>query len=79
VEKSDGAKALFACKMFEAGAVDAEWTDGMLQSDSSTHINTLIFLAHKVRKGDVLLASRYSNLITQKTPDEVIAILGGVK
>ncbi len=79
VDRSEGAKALFAVRMFEAGVVDAEWTDAIIATDSATHVNTLILLTSKIKDRDVILASRYSELASQKTEAQLESILGSVK
>jgi len=78
VERSEGAKALFAVRMYEAGVVDADWTDFIIATDTTTHVNTLILLASKIKDKDVILSSRYSELASEKSETELASILGGL-
>ncbi len=64
VERSDGAKALFACRMFEALAVDEKWTDEMITSDTDTHINNVLHFVGKVKNGNDVLENRH-NILSQ--------------
>mgnify|MGYP001277016932 FL=1 len=64
VERSDGAKALFACRMFEAGVVSEKWADEMIISDTDTHINNVLHFLDKVKSGNETLENRY-NILAQ--------------
>jgi hypothetical protein len=69
VERSDGARALFACRMFESGAVDEKWADEMITMDTDTHINNVLHFLGKVKNGNEVLENRY-NVLSQGIKNE---------
>jgi len=82
IEESNGSKSIYAFNMYKCGVVDIEWLKNIINIDTDTKENNMLYILNKIKDKDEDLHTKYEEISKTKTEKQLNMImiekLGGV-